>query len=176
MAETKYILSDSAVRELKELARVVQQLGGAQAIARLAKRDSDTGFRVYLGRIVAATATAVEDANSNPVQWTYEIEQVAKVKAGLTNATNTGVWQSLGDSYTYSPAYRLIEDGNTCNGLQKYVVEHHGELVSAAIMMQPLVAGTIITFIFVPVTTAAGVLTVEPWITGTWATIDGECA
>lgn len=176
MAETRYILSEQTVRELRELARTVQELGGVQAIKRAVERGKNEGHRVYLARVVSSTATSVVDANANPVQWTYEIERVAKVKAGATSASNTGVWQSFGANYTYSPAYRLIEDGNTGTGRQKYGIDHDGELVDGVDQaMQPLQDGTIVTFIFVPVTTAAGELSVEPWITGTWASIDGTC-
>lgn len=178
MAQQGYILSQSDVRVMRDLLRVVQSLGGAENLRRLIAPapEQDIGLRLRLARVTAATATATVDANGNAVTHSYTIEAVAKVKAGITNASNTGVWQSLGANYTYTGVYQLIDDGNDGTGRQIYGINHDGALVDGKDQAkQPLQVGTIVLYTFIPVTTAAGVLTVEPWIVGTWATIDGTC-
>jgi hypothetical protein len=167
MAKNFFILSEEAKRDLVELAAAVRQLGGVQALRNLARPKPDPGPPFRVGRIVAATATSLEDANSNPVRWTYEIEEITKTASGYDG------WTAIGKGYTSNLAYNFAEMGNAATGRQMNGVDHDGADYPAGFAMQPVQVNAIVMFIYVPV--AADLVEAWFWPPG-YNGEDGTCS
>jgi hypothetical protein len=86
--------------------------------------------------IGSPTATAVEDANGNPVQWTY-----AAVEQAKPTTHGYGQMAALSGGWT-GTAYNMAEDENDGTGRQpSNGVDHDGTDYPATFAMQPIQAG-----------------------------------
>jgi len=135
------------------------------------------GMIVHFGKVIAATATGINDANANPVQWTYEIHEVEKTATGYTSTTETK-WSVLdsGIGFRTTSGYSMAEDGNTTAGRQRDGVDHDGTDYPPGFQMQPLQVGSIVPFVlFIVPSPSTGVYAEEAWILPWPNGEDGTC-
>lgn len=96
-----------------------------------------TGAEWIWIRITDSTSTGNQDADGNPVQWTYPAEQVYKVSAGYGGwSTFTGGWSGT--------AYNGAENLNDGSGRQGNGVDHDGSDYPTSIKMRPIQPDTIV--------------------------------
>jgi len=150
MAIQGYILSEQAVRDLTELSRLVKSLGGPQALRDAARRDEAPAPPYRRAKIVAAEATVVVDANANPVQWKYKIQEIVKTTAGYAG------WVTMTKGYVSSTfdSYNHAETGNDGTGRQMNGIDHDGADYPATFKMQPMQVGAVVLFEYVQVNSA----------------------
>lgn len=155
------ILSPTDVRIIRELYAEV-----------IARRKRGNGQRDPLHRnrdlrwakITANNPTGVNDANANPVQWTYTIQEVYK------SATGYGGWSNLDNGFN-GTAYNFAEDANSTSGTQPSTgVDHDGADYPSGFNMTPLQNDLIVPFVLID---AAGA--VEAWILPFNNGEDGTC-
>jgi len=124
-------------------------------------------------RIVSAADTGVNDAQGNPVQWTYQVVEVFKQQTGYTT-TGTAKWITLPNGFS-GTAYNYAEDGNDGTGRQMNGVDHDGTLYSTTTFkMQALQVDSVWPGVLQYVIGPAGAITLEPWLLG-YSLEDGEC-
>lgn len=174
------LLSDNDVRILREVVAWVKSARGVgvsnklsglfiNAIQREVAKNRDS--RIRFAKIVSSTDTGVDDGQSNPVQWTYEIAEVYKALTGY----QANAWVTLDDGYS-GTAYHFAEYGNDGTGTQINGVDHDGTLYSGTgFAMQPLQDNAIVPFITFGVGSGSSVV-VEAWILPMLNAEDGECS
>jgi hypothetical protein len=131
-----------------------------------------SGPVVRFGKVIAATADDIVDANTNPVGWFYELHQVYKGARGKAG------WRVCDEGTGYrGVAYNLAEENNTGTGRQMNGVDHDGSDYPAGFEMQPLQVGAIVAFIMVMAPDLdAGGYKPEAWILPWPNGEDGECS
>lgn len=165
------LLTLDDARRLQQLERDVRDLKGS--IGKADPRQMNVLPTVIRwGKIIAATATGVNDAQTNPVQWTYTVAEVAKVKTGY----QTSAWAAITGGFA-GTAYHLGEYGNTGTGRQMNGTNHDGTLYAdTTFKMQPLQVNAVVPFVFITAV-QSNVPTIEAWIiSGIGNAEDGECS
>lgn len=162
------VLSTDDARQLQQLKRDVDQLKAE--IQRTPKREMNVvSTLIRWGKVGAATATGVNDATPNPVQWSYAIVEVVKVKTGY----QADAWSTLTNGFS-GTAYSLAEYGNDGTGRQMNGIDHDGADYPSGFKMRELQVGAIVPFIFIPAV-QSNVLTLEAWILPWPNGEDGTC-
>ncbi len=129
------------------------RIGGVSVRGAMPPRGG-RGLRTIWIEIGAATATGINDANGNPVQWTYAAIEVEKSSGGYGGwATKSGGWSGT--------AYNGAEDENASGARQKSTgVDHGGTDYPSTFEMQAIQPGVKVLASLVEV---GG--TVEAWFT-----------
>jgi hypothetical protein len=139
-------------------------------------RDSGHGNLVHYVQIISVTETGVEDANGNPVQWTYEVHEAYKTGRGYSTAA-APTWTILPEGAGFrGTAYNHAEDGNTGTGEQGNMVDHDGADYPDGFEMKPLIIGRVYPCRFILVSDGSGGYVQEAWIFTVPNGEDGTCA
>jgi len=100
--------------------------------------------------IAGATVTGLEDANDNPVQWTYNLTEVVKVSPGYGIGEANGWFKKPGgfsafeaSGPIYGVGYNSMENYNTGVGRQGTGIDHDGDNYPTTYQMQPLQTNSI---------------------------------
>ena len=131
-------------------------------------RGAQIGQPLRFFNVSAAAATGVNDANGNPVQWTYTVNEVHKL------ATGYGAWtaRAAADGYT-GTGYNFNEISNQTSGRQGNGIDHDGADYPSAFSMQPLQSGYIYPAMLVAAPDGTGIK-LEAWLWGMNGE-DGTC-
>jgi hypothetical protein len=136
---------------------------GGDVFSASSRRDDSYAMRMF--RVTGNTPLeATKDANGNPTQWTYTVEEIRKATAGY------GGWAARAGGYS-GTAYNTDEDANTGTGRQMNSVDHDGANYPGGFEMFPLATGVIRPGLFVQ--TDAGLT--EVWLFKTNGE-DGTCS
>lgn len=124
--------------------------------------------------VLGSTATGVNDANDNPVQWTYSLVEIVKTAIGY------GGWSVKPGGFSTSEGYNSMENTNTGVGRQGTGIDHDGDNYPTTYQMQPLQtnsiwSGVIIAFDRYWDTIDNSELIREGWVFGVNAE-DGTCS
>jgi len=133
------------------------------------------GKAFRFGKIISATAGTIVDANTNPVQWTYELHEVYKTARGYTTSA-AAVWTVLPEGAGFrGTAYNFGEDGNAGTGRQMNGIDHDGADYPAGFKMQALQVNAIVPFTVILAGDGSGSFTQEAWIFPVPNGEDGTC-
>lgn len=133
------------------------------------------GKPIHYVKIISATATGINDANTNPVQWTYEAHEVYKTAAGYSTTT-VSAWTVLPEGAGFrGTAYNMAEDGNTGTGEQGNMIDHDGADYPAGFEMKPLIVDRVYPCLFILAPDGSGNYTQEAWIFTVPNGEDGTC-
>jgi hypothetical protein len=112
-------------------------------------------------KITASTATGINDADGNPVQWTYTVSEVYKSGLGYGNWTV----RPIGESFTeYTNSYNFLEDANDGTGVQQNGVDHDSTHYPTNFQMMPLQTNSIHPGVVVNAHDADGNTVYEIWL------------
>jgi hypothetical protein len=149
-------------RKLRELFLAVD----VDTLIRLAAAANQVDDKqVRTGKITSSADTGIDDANSNPVQWKYQLREVMK------NAKGYDAWVDVESGGYVGDAFNMAEDNNSTSGEQGNGVDHDGDDYPEGFDMSAIPDDTLVTFIFVPVED-----TFEAWIINVPNGEDGTCA
>lgn len=174
MAEQGYLLSENALERVRRSVRwsetqngpgVTNSPYGASSANPAGNKPSPGHSPIRWFKVTASASTGVNDANGNPVQWTYTVTEVYKQSTGY------GGWGVKSGTYV-GTAYNSAEEGNDGTGVQMNGVDHDGADYPSTVSMQPLQNNAILPGVMIY--TADG--TPEVWLMPFGLGEDGSCS